>query len=1278
MYHMSKKAYKAAAAISIFILLQGLAAAISSPNATQTVSEGQNVNFSVDAPQQQNVELEINPPKLSNSIYEMNYSSGRHRATLNSPEFPRKGLYQYRFTGGGETFPEDGYFSLTVSSLNQTLEEKSLNGSDSESQSAQCDFKTSNDFSCEYEHYQAQMILSSAIGMYLNRSDYSREKFYNFTFSQYGDDSETFSECDRADNDFDCETTTLGGTVYSGTRQGALIRNLWKAYELTGNESVRELAVNYTRGTANSCNIWDNEFRCNSSRAQASMALGYWEAYEKTGNETYRSFADRLTDSNYSSPKMVAALLEGYRFTSNDTYMNRAQNVTDQWLDNCPDCSAQSFQALINALWKGYSVTGDFGYYRHAANLSSYRNGSYCSFNSTQCSKPYVQGLRTSGLWKAYRAQKDVSAGFYAPDIDGKTVVGENISVQVQMQGKIESPEALYRQRNSSSWKTCEIDFFTGCDIPGGNVTNQTPYSFKLSSEEASFPVNGSFSFAPSLVKENFLDEAQAFSLTDPESACAPSEDDFSCEDYAVQPPMIQAFTKYSLMNSSQRSSHYLENILSPPYVTTQLYSSLCNQGNDGYIYCETGGFRNTYTGSVRQGRMIRALFSAYEVNGKGITYERAMNYTRGSAEDCDVWQENFSCASPRGQAEMIDGFLEAYRYTGNRTFRKIAYNLTEKAVSMPEKSRVGASLWKSSSMFNESHRNLSIVEEASNISDSFQNYCAGNCTPLEYIGVNKLFKSAYLYSGEDYSDEYRNSILNTTDSGSCGPYKRDNSCSSPGFQGQISELLWRAAYTMPVKLKVSDTFNVSSDQVTVGKQISSTCKVRNQLENTTLKNIGFEIETSEGLAPASNNTSYNAGNVEFGNSSQISWDIDTLSSGPQNVSCAITSDSGYRDTITRDILVEEQKKEETSESDSSTGTPPVFGGFEPEGEERNFTVRYNKSSELQWNKSLLQSLDLNLTYRQFFRNRTCFSAKRKIQGQETSLTVSWDCESYEKIVIDPLPSNVTAEANRSDYAVGVYRNTSPPVETNYQGLNTTNFSNPLLLTVDYEKPDVEISNFSTSQLDNGTAMLSADLNRPVNCRVLREGEEIYSEETTALDYEVSPAYGNTTYRVECGDQSFIRTFTRHRSEVPEKDGQGEGLPLGPLSGVFIAAVIMSGIYYREEIVDTVEMKVFEYRFSRFQDAVEKEDTAAAIEVFDSMSRDVSQEVIESDMQLMHGLMLYLLLDLVEEGKKDVEFDVSGDLDELVKRYVMRSDDKATRLVSRKYREVMGAEIGEE
>jgi hypothetical protein len=698
---------------------------------------------------------------------------------------------------------------------------------------------------------------------------------------------------------------------------------------------------------------------------------------------------------------------------------------------------------------------------------------------------------------------------------------------------------------------------------------------------------------------------------------------------------------------------------------------------------CETGGSApdDVLQGSVRQARMIESLFSAYNSNNGPGTFERAMNYTLGGAEDCDVWNrtysQSFTCGSTKGQAEMIEAYLKAYKVTGNKTFRKIALNLTEQGISMNETSRLGSALWEASTYFNESYRNLSIVERAENTSQIFEGFCVGNCSAGEYIGVNKLFRSSYLNSKSDYSAEYRHTILNTTEEGNCGPYKRDVSCSSPAAQGELTSLMWESAYSMPLQIKVEDSFNLSKDTVTVGEQFSATCSVRNNLENTTLRDTELNLTVSEGLDPVDSNTSYSAGDLDFTNSTSVSWDIKAVSSGARNVSCALSSESGYRDTITQDIQVEQQEQEEGDDSSSTSGesSTPVFGGFEPEDEEerRNFTVGYVNRSGLGWNRSFLGELGLNLTYREFSQNRNCFSAERNIQGSNANLTVSWSCESYEKVVIDPVPENVTADINRSGYSVNVYSNTSAPVKTTYEGLNTTSYSNPLLLTVGYDKPQLRLTNISTSGLDNGTALLSADLSRPAECRVLRGGEEVYFQRTAGLEYEVSPGYGNTTYRVECGDQSFTRMFTRQRPEGSDESGEDMALPLIPLFGILVALFVSAGIYYREEIIEEAEMRLFEYRFSKFQDAVNRGDTAEAIEVFESMSRDVSQQVIESDMDLMQGLLLYLLLDLVQEGKEDdVQFDVSEDLEELVNRYLKDLEgSKSARLVEEKYEEVM-------
>ncbi|PSH02044.1 MAG: hypothetical protein BRC26_02565, partial [Nanohaloarchaea archaeon QH_8_44_6] len=218
------------------------------------------------------------------------------------------------------------------------------------------------------------------------------------------------------------------------------------------------------------------------------------------------------------------------------------------------------------------------------------------------------------------------------------------------------------------------------------------------------------------------------------------------------------------------------------------------------------------------------------------------------------------------------------------------------------------------------------------------------------------------------------------------------------------------------------------------------------------------------------------------------------------------------------------------------------------------------------------------------------------------------------------------------------------------------------------------------SAVNNQSAVISADLSREQTCKVYREGEKIYSEETSKLVYQPSSLdYGNSTYKVECGDRTFTKTFTKARegSSGPQSQESGQAIPLMSIVALVSLLAVLGLVFDRREfIVEELRMKLFEYRFRRFENAVERGDTAEAIEIFDSMSKDVSKKVLESDMDLMQGLMLYLLIDLVEDGKEgEVSFDVSGDLDELVQRYVKNSTGKSVRLVSDKYRKATGREI---
>jgi hypothetical protein len=1297
--------------LTAIVLFQGIALTLSSPSLdNRTVAAGQEVNFTVEAQPDKDLELQLAPPKSSVKSFSMNESNGTYWKNISGSLFSQKGRYGYRFADDSQRFPSGEFFGLTVSSLNETIKNKTLNASDTQHENTNsgeyCAYKTEGDFSCEFENFQAYMILSSAVHYSLEDTNYTKEKFYNFTTGNYAE-SLAYPTCDLSDGyDYiNCENKTGSQNpldIQSGTRQGSLIYALWESYDLVGNESVKRLAKNYTRGSAESCDVWGAEwnksFECGKARGQGSMALGYWTAYEKTGNETYREFARKLSTTDYSNPRIISALLEGYKFTSNESYLEEAENRTKYWLEECPNCSSQEFMDLKNALWRGYRVTGEFGYYRNAVNLTGYNSSEFCSWNSSSCTYPNLQGLSTLSYWRAYSGQKDgVEKKLFHPEIGPETVVGENLSVEVGMQGKISEPNFLYRERGSnSSWGECSVDFFDGCEVRGENITKQAPYSFRFRMQDNStFPVNGSFVFAPSLRKDTFIDEAERFTTSDPDRFCQPFSGDFTCEGDFIQSKMISGFSTFANFN---RSYYRLGELVTPPYFSDSRYEvNVRCEARNKFIGCNSGSGpgSESFKGSSRQGSMIESFFSSYTATGNSSYYETALNYSLGGAEDCDVWgrrsTKSFECGSSEGQAAMIEGYLEAYRVTGNSTFREIALNLTEEAENVSSSRDLGTSLWRSSSLFNQTVLNYSLTGEAQNITEGYIGHCVGNCSPGKYVDTAEMFESSYLYSGGNYSTQYRDSVLNTTQDDSCGPFKLDRTCNSPRDQGGMMELFWEAAYTMPVELKVQDSFNLSSSTVKVGQQVQATCMVENRLQDTNITGLSFEISTSEGLSVVSNNTTYQAGTLQFNNSSSFTRNISADSTVSGNVSCTTDSDTAYRNTFLKDLTVEEKQQEEEGQDDSddssSSGgggggsiSSPALGGLLDEGPE-NVSFSYNNTStEVGWNRTLLEELGINTTFRNFSYRRSCFSASRGLYQNTSELNVSYSCESDEVVVLDAVPENLSLEngSKVQGYGLRHLENISDRrINLKYSERgNKTDFQAPLVLSGDYEVPplDVDFNWSSNLTRENETLEVVADLSRESRCTISRNGTVVFSEKTKQLREEVRLMEGNNSINFSCG-KSF--SDTKEVGVKPSEDIRGPDLPLAlfflSFLGISLAA---STVYYRGEIYSRAEQALFDFYMGRFETAMEENDQPKAIKIYSRISgirdEEVGKMLLESDLNLMRGLRIYLILDLLEDDEvANSSIPIGEDIENLIERFMEDTDDeKLKRMIREKMQEV--------
>ena len=1299
---------KAAVITALTITLSGLALGISDASVEKPLEPGDSLNFSFQAEENASVSVKLLPPRSEVKTINLSASNKTYWKNISGEQLSTKGLYGYRISTLEEEYPPDSFLYFPVASLNQTLKNKTLNSSRTQHTytdgSRLCPYRTEEDFSCEYEHFQAKMILSSAVEYTFNRSSYVRSKFYNFTLGQYNNGSETFyGTCPQEDEDFDCgNNSATPDTVNAsaGTRQGSLIHALWKSYDLVGNTSVKYLASNYTSGSAETCNVWNNSFQCDTGRGQGSMALGYWTAFEQTGNETYREFAINLTSTDYSHPRIISAYLEAYSHTSNKSYLVEAEERTEKWLENCPNCSSQEFAGLKNALWRGYMVTGDYGYYRNAVNLTGYSSSKFCSWNSSSCDYPNVQGLTTLNYWRAYRSQKDEKRDIFNPDIDHRTIVGENLSIDISMQGRVSSPEVLYRERESNkSWKSCRIGFFDGCVIPGENLSQQTPYSFKFSAEGLEFPKNGSLVFAPSLVKDSFVDEAREFTDSDPNIYCQPSQGDYTCEGEVRQSSMILGFSQKLQFDESTRHFKNLRNLIEPPYVVQSGITSLCSVENS-YLSCSTGGIPS-YQGSTRQGSMIDSLFEAYQLNGNNSHYSRALNYSLGEASDCDVWgrtgSRSYTCGSSEGQAAMIQAYLEAYRVTGNSTFRQIAFNLTENAENTSNSQNLGSALWESTAYFNTSMMNYSVLNRSENITEEYSDYCSGNCSPEEYAETGRLSHHSYIFSGGNYSDFYRNTVLNTTEEDTCGPFKVESNCQYPNEQGGMIKLFSDAAYTMPVKLKVEDRFNLSKDSLNVGESFSATCSVENRLQDTNITGLSFEVLTGEGISANTTNNSYSHGVLEFNQSAEYSWNFSAVSSGISNVTCVTESDTAYRNKIISEVNVTEKSGDNKSSeepedpSSGSSGSGGGGGGSDDGGGSvdsgsgglvvepvQNKTFSYNNSStEISWSVELLETLGVNTTYRQFKYNKSCFSASRGLYRNSSSLYLNYSCKADGLILLDKVPENFST-IDRESYSVRVFNNSSirgEVLEYSERG-SADAFSPPLVLESRFEIPPVQVDANLTKNLarENSSLIVKANLSRSSNCTISRNEAVIYEERTDEVNQEIRLTEGNNSIEFSCG-QSFSRSENILLEKTPDKS-----LPLGfilkSLSSAILLSIVSAVVYFRREIYSRMKQTVFEYYMGRFESAMEEGDQAKAIKLYSriSMLRDeqIGKIILESDLELMRGLRIYLILDLLEDDEvANSSIPIGGDIESLVERFLEDTEDeKLERMIEEKLAEV--------
>lgn len=1134
-------------------------------------------NSSVQSGLVARIEAPLHPPRNIN----MSYSGERFLAEIPGGMFGEKGVYRFRILNGSNNI--NGSYSL--GSGNNTVYSHAWNYSvHNASDTSFCAFG-SGDFTCEREDYQGLMMASQVAAYRNTLNDTFRKRALNFSLGKWGSNIDTLIACASSGGKIDC-SNDYG--ISSGSRQGGAIYGLWESYGLTINATVYNRAIKYTLGSAENCDVWgrnwNKSFKCDSSRSQGLMALGYWNAYEETRNNTFRSIAYNLSDTNYSDPRLALAYWKGYHLTGNNSLRQKARNKTFKWFQEClSNCSTVRQSVTARSLWEGYVATGKEDYYLRGLEYEIFPYNSTCS-DDYACEAPDQQGWTTMMAWDRFRAQKDEIRGFSNPVIDSR-ISGEDIDISVDLKGRLENPEAVLSSIGVR--ESCDLGFDGKCSFPASTVANQTAYHLYFRSNTTRYPEKGNLSFSLSLGRKDVESRVGSLTFTENFAFCDIwGSGDTTCSYPDEQAAMIKGMTWSHRLLGYSNISRQIEALATSDYSAG---NTLCSPADNRFDCMADGG----ESGSQHQGAVMDALFEAYSETGNKTVYRIAVNFTQGSAEDCDVWAGDYVCDNSEGQGRMINGYMSAYKVTGNQTYFNKAENLSAKSLNATNGSKVLANaLWEAY----ERTGNTTYRSKAENLTGV--GHCFSGCSLFNYSMTGRAYRNAFQNT---FNESYRQSVSDLYS----GDFNCGSLCGNPKPNGTQLIFYSEAYDVLDVKFDYTTGLELSASTVTLGDTVDATCSITNDMQNTTLRNTTLSLSTGQRLSTGSSGSFY-AGDIAYGETGQKTWNLQASEVGEATITCDITSKTGVSDQVQETVTVEEEQQTSGTGGDAST---PVFRPVQPD-----YPLNYSYSVR-----------PANLTGSEgWLFNSSCFSAERTVYENGSELEVGYSCFQPADIYLnDPgsinssmIFENFTGRSMTIDYGEKT-DNRTPLIA--YRPIMPENQS----LEVNYTVP-----RFLNTSSDFYT--VEARLSEEIKCSVYRNDRVVYSGRTDRLNYNMSLEEGRNDVKIECGNQT--RSFILNSQGQVQDDGMPAVVAVMVLLGV--AAVLID---FRSEIGEAYRSFMFDWYTSRFEESLRSGEQAEALRNYPKMKHYSSGGIDISDYSygLQRAVRIYVTLDLVSSGEDE-------------------------------------------
>ncbi|MFT4303632.1 MAG: hypothetical protein ACMXYG_03640 [Candidatus Woesearchaeota archaeon] len=225
-----------------------------------------------------------------------------------------------------------------------------------------------NDFSCRYEFWQGNYIAGLSYAANYNSS---LLEFITSLSNSIIDQTGLYSTCDPYNYDFFCSVNQADIANILKTpifRAMSLVYGYTNYYFVNISNQPIKYSKNFVylsnSNSFSDCNIWDNNFTCNSPHEQYKYISAIRNLYDITGDQTLYFKLFNLSESLYDLADdmyVAKSFLKLYDLFGNETSKNRIINFINDTESECHggNCSVDKFYNLLSLTWIAYGVFED-------------------------------------------------------------------------------------------------------------------------------------------------------------------------------------------------------------------------------------------------------------------------------------------------------------------------------------------------------------------------------------------------------------------------------------------------------------------------------------------------------------------------------------------------------------------------------------------------------------------------------------------------------------------------------------------------------------------------------------------------------------------------------------------------------------------------------------------------------------------------------------------------------------------------------------------------------